>query len=123
MTDDIFNETPERQGSFIWTFRVIGLLIVASLVVSIIAEEVAGKGAGDIGILLYVPLSLLSAVLVFIAEKRRGVWLSVWVPAMLFFCFLALPLYLYGNWLRRSEIRPVRRSRSEPPAGPLFYAG
>jgi hypothetical protein len=26
------------------------------------------------------------------------------------------------GWLRRSETRPVRRSKSEPPAGPLFYA-
>jgi len=28
----------------------------------------------------------------------------------------------YAEWLRRSESGPVRRSGSEPPVGPTFYA-
>ena len=27
-----------------------------------------------------------------------------------------------GVWLRRSKTRPIRRSESDPLAGPLFYA-
>src|SRR5262245_24730087 len=32
------------------------------------------------------------------------------------------PLHAYGDWVRRSEIRPGRRSESDPPEGRSFYA-
>jgi ABC-type Fe3+-siderophore transport system permease subunit len=56
--------------------------------------------AGDLMIVVYAGLSLTSAIIVSLDRKSRATSL-LWVPAVLLFCFFALPVYMLAR--RRRE--------------------
>jgi hypothetical protein len=78
-------------------------ICVALLVIFVIAPlflPARDEGWGDLMMLMYAVLSPVSAILVFLDRRSRGTSMF-WVPAVLFFCVLALPVYMLAR--RREE--------------------
>jgi hypothetical protein len=79
-----------------WALRAICVALFVIFVVAPILISAGDEGWGDLMMLIYAVLSPVSAILVFLDRKRRATSMF-WVPAVLFFCALALPGYMFAR--------------------------
>jgi hypothetical protein len=73
---------------------LLSLFVVPAIVAPFIQPN-ADEGSRWFNVIMavYLVLSLVSAILVSVDRKRRGMGMS-WVPNVLFFCVLAFPSYM-----------------------------
>ena len=84
-----------------WALRVFCVLLFGIFVVGPLSIRSGDEGWGDLMMFVYVVLSPVSAILVFVDRRRRDTAMF-WVPAVLFLCVLALPAYMFARRLRVS---------------------
>jgi len=82
---------------------LVGIFAVPAVVVLFLRPN-ADEGSRwfNVIFLVYSVLSLVSAILLSVDGKRRGMRMS-WVPNVLFFCVLALPIYMLARRNRENK--------------------
>jgi hypothetical protein len=84
-----------------WALRVMSVALLCIFGSLFFIPEGQLEGWGDLMMMAYsLLLSPVSAILVFLDRKSRATSM-LWVPAVLIFCALALPVYMFAR--RRRE--------------------
>jgi hypothetical protein len=93
-------QSEHKLGPLDLALRAICVALLGIFVVVPLFLPAGDEGWGDLMMLMYVVVSPVSAILVFLDRKSRETSMF-WVPAVLFFCVVALPVYMFAR--RRRE--------------------